>query len=748
MRLWTVARRELKSLFDLPTGYVLLVAFLALNGFLFFRSAYLAQVASLRPMLDLLPWVFLFFVPAVTMRSLAEDIRGGQLEVVLSQPLTELELLLGKYLASVLFLWIALALTLPIPLALAFGAAMPWPTVAAQYVGAGLLAAGFAGIGTWASSLSRSQITAFILGAAVMFLLILVGLNPLLVGLPAALAAVAARVGVLAHFDSIGRGVIDLRDVIYFLSLAGIFLALAYGALLGRKLAPARGARRRLVLGVGLLAASLVVVNLLGGYIGGRLDFSPGKAYTLSPATRRVLGNLDDLVTIKVFASAELPTEVALMKRDVDDMLRDVRAAGHDRVRIIERDPSSDDAARKDAQSLGIEPVQFNVIGQSELQVKQGYFGLALQHGSQTETVPFVDRTDDLEYRLISSIRNLTRAHKPAIGFVTQPATEQGNSYSALQEQLGKAYDVRPLALTDSTQLDTAVAAVVLAGAPDSVPAAQLARLQRYVDGGGSVLVLAGGMAISPQEPVATPRPVPWNALLQRFGVSIRSDITYDLVANEAVPLPSDYGRVLQVYPFFIRAESTRRSTINQDLGAAVMTWASTIDTAKAAPGTITPLLLTSASSGTFTDATSIDPRSDFPQTQLGRRLLGVVAAPKVAPRGARSGRAVAIGSTDFATDRFVQGAPENLALALNAIDWLAQDEDLIAIRSKDRRPVPLVFETAVQREAAKYANLIGLPVLVALVGMGHLVRRRRRTREPYRPLAPAEKLQAREVIV
>ena len=107
MRIWTIARRELKSLFDLPTGYVLLVAFLALNGFLFFRSAYLSQVASLRPMLDVLPWVFLFFVPAVTMRSLAEDIRGGQIEVVLAQPLSELELLVGKYLASVLFLWIA-----------------------------------------------------------------------------------------------------------------------------------------------------------------------------------------------------------------------------------------------------------------------------------------------------------------------------------------------------------------------------------------------------------------------------------------------------------------------------------------------------------------------------------------------------------------------------------------------------------------------------------------------------------------
>jgi ABC-type uncharacterized transport system involved in gliding motility auxiliary subunit/ABC-type transport system involved in multi-copper enzyme maturation permease subunit len=727
MRIWTVARRELKALFDLPTGYVLLVAFLAINAFLFFRSAYLSQVASLRPMLDVLPWEFLFFVPAVTMRSLAEDIRGGQLEVVLAQPLSELELLLGKYLSSVLFLWIGLALTLLIPLGLSLGAAMPWPTVAAQYAGAGLLAAGLAAIGTWASSLGRSQITAFILAAVVMFLLILVGLNPLLVGLPPGLAATAARIGVLSHFDSMGRGVIDLRDAVYFLSLAGIFLTLAYGALLGG------GASRRLRLGVSLLAASLVVVNLLGGYIGGRLDLSPGRAYTLAPATRRVLGNLDDLVTIKVFASAELPTEVALMKRDLDDLLRDVRAAGHDRIRVVERDPSSDDAARKDAQSLGIEPVQFNVIGRSELQVKEGYLGLAIQHGAQTETVPFVQRTDDLEYRLVSSIRNLSRSHKPAVAVVSEPVREPGTGYGALEEQLGKSYEVRSLTLADSTRLDSTVAALVLAGAPDSVPAAQLARLQRYVDQGGSVLVLAGGMAVSPDAPMAAPRALPWNALLRRFGVSIRGDMAYDLLANEMIPVPSDLGRVLQVYPFFIRAESTRRSAVNQDLGAAVLTWASTIDTSKAARGTVTPLLLSSEAAGTFTGPTSIDPRSDFPRAGLGRRLLGVVAAP----HGSR-GRAVVIGSSDFATDRFVQGAPENLALTLNAIDWLAQDEDLIAIRSKDRRPTPLVFKTDTERELAQYANLIGLPVLVALAGIAHLVRRRRRTRDQYRPLVPA----------
>ena len=733
MRIWTVARRELKALFDLPTGYVLLVAFLAINGFLFFRTAFLTQVATLRPMLDVMPWIFLFFVPAVTMRSLAEDIRGGQLEVVLAQPLSELELLLGKYLASVLFLWIALGLTLLIPIGLSFGAAMPWSTVVAQYIGAGLLAAGFAGIGTWASSLSRSQITAFILAAVVMFLLILVGLNPLLVGLPPGLAAVAARIGVLSHFDSIGRGVIDLRDVIYFLSLAGVFLALAYGALLSRKLAPRGGALRRLRLGVGLATAILIVVNLLGGYIGGRLDLSPGQAYTLSPGTRRVLGQLDDLVTIKLFASAELPTEVALLKRDVDDLLRDVRSAGHGRIRVVERDPSSNDAARRDAQSLGIEPVQFNVIGQSELQVKQGYLGLAIQHAGKTETVPFVQRTDDLEYRLISSIRNLTRSNKPALGFVADLSRGAGTGYQQLQDQLEKSYDVRMLGQSDSLRPDSNVAAVVLTGSPDTVPAGELARLERYVDGGGSVLVLAGGMKVSPEMPLAQPHPVPWNPLLQRFGVSIRGDMAYDLLANEAIPVPSDFGRVLQVYPFFIRSESTRRTPVNQDIGAAVLTWASTIDTSKAPKGSVTPLLVTSTAAGTFTDPTSIDPRSDFPRTKLGRQLLGVMATTK----GGR-GRAVVIGSSDFATDRFVQAAPENLALVLNAIDWLAQDEELIAIRSKNRQPVPLVFKTALARDTAKYANIVGLPLLVALAGMAHLLRRRRRTRDPYRPLVPA----------
>ncbi|HXI21664.1 MAG TPA: Gldg family protein, partial [Gemmatimonadales bacterium] len=478
--IWTVARRELKALFDNPAGYVLLIVFLVVNAFLFFRQAYLTGAATLRPMLDVLPWLLLFFVPAVAMRALAEDARMGQLEVVLSQPLTEFQLLLGKYLGAVLFLWIALLITLPIPLGLSLGSQLPWGPVVAQYVGAMLLAAGLAGVGVWASGITRSQITAFIVAVAVMFVLVLVGLNPLVVGLPPQLGLIAARLGVLSHFDNIGRGVIDLRDVVYFLSLAALFLTLAYGALMRRKLAGGQPPVRRLRLGVALLVATLVVINLLGSYITGRLDLTPGHAYTLSPATRTLVRSLPDIVTIKVFASQELPAEAGLLKRDVDDLLSDIRAAGRGKVRVVELDPADNPAARREAQSLGITPVQFNVVGQGSLQVKEGYLGLVVQYADGNEAIPFVRRTDDLEYRLASAIQGLTRTSRPRIGLISTKMSygNDGRGFNLIQQQLAKSYQIQPLALGDSTFLaDTGIKAVIIAGEPDSIPATVRTRL-------------------------------------------------------------------------------------------------------------------------------------------------------------------------------------------------------------------------------------------------------------------------------
>ncbi|HEU4989796.1 MAG TPA: Gldg family protein [Gemmatimonadaceae bacterium] len=733
-RIWTVARREIKAMFDHPTGYVLLVVFVAVNAFMYFREAYLMGQATLRPMLDLLPWLFLFFVPAVAMRTLAEDSRSGVLELVLAQPVTELELLLGKFLGAVAFLWIGLACTLPIPLGLTLGAKLYWGPVVAQYAGAAMLALGLAGVGVWASSLTRSQITAFILAVAVMFVLILFGLDPLLVGLPPALGTIAARLGVLSHFQNIGRGVIDLRDAIYFLSLAGVFLALAYGAVLGRKLSRTGPARRRLRLGVALVAAILVVVNLLGSYINGRLDLTPGHAYTLSRGTKQIVGHLDDLVTIKEFASDALPTSIALLKRDVDDLLRDVRSASHGNVRVLVRDPSSDKAAASEAQSLGIAPVQFNVVGNASLQVKQGYLGLAIEYRGKSQAIPFVGETDDLEYRVASAIRELTRTTKPVVGVFAGAAGPMGAT-QRLQRELQKSYSVRTFTLADTAQPAADVKTLVLVGGPDSIPAAARARLAAFFDRGGSALVLASGMLPDAQMPMAIPHPVGWNPLLARFGVSIPSDMVYDLAANEIVPVPSQMGQVLTRYPLFMQAQSTGRSVVDQQVDNVLLPWASSVDTT-AKPGyVITPLLVTSRGGGVLTGEQSIQPTRDWPQDSLASRLVAVQVAPAAKDSAAR-GRVIVVGNTDFVTDRIAQQAPENLDFALNAVDWLTQDDALISIRAKNRRPPALAFTSAATRDGVKYFNVIGVPLLLIVAGLAATSRRRRRTRTPYRPLA------------
>ena len=735
---WTIARRELKALFDQPAGYILLIVFTAVNAFLFFRQADLYGVASLRPMLDFLPWILLLLVPAVTMRALAEDVRSGTLEVVLAQPISQLELLLGKYLGQVLFLWLALAITLTIPLGLALGTAPQLGITIAQYVGAALLILALAGIGIWASSVTRNQVTAFILAVTVMFVLILVGLDPLIVGLPAQLGAIAASLGVLSHFSSIARGVIDLRDAVYFVSLAVLLLVLAYFALLSRKMTPQGEALKRLRLGTALLAVAVIVVNLLR--IGGRIDLTPGNAFTLSPATRQLLGTLPDLVTVRLFTSAALPPEVSFLKRDVDDLLSDYRAAGHGKLKLVIADPAADSSALREARSLGIPPVQFNVLGQSELQVKEGYLGIAVGYGDGVKTIPFVQQTNDLEYRLTSDIRALTHPEKAVIAFgeITDARGQRG--FQALRERLDARYEVRPFGVADTT-IAADVRVIAVAGTPDSLSPNQVTRLKGFLDRGGSLLLMAGGMQLQLSQqgpPFAGSRRVGWNELLKPFGVSIASNMVYDLASNVQVGMPSQFGQVLVPYPFWLRALSTKAAPANADLDAVVLPWTSQIDTTHTPSTTVTPLFVTSRAGGAQETMVFLDPSRPFSRDSLRRRLVGLLAsrAGSDTAKGAPRGRLVVVGTSDFASDRYARNSPENVVFVENAIDWLAQDEALIGIRSKNRAPPPLVFTSAVTRGVVKYGNLIGVPVLLIVAGVLRLLQRRQTKRRPYRPLA------------
>jgi ABC-2 type transport system permease protein len=192
-RIVTIARRELRGYFDQPTAYVLIVAFLGITLFLAYRTMYAASIASLRPIFDLLPVLFAVFVPAATMRSLAEERRGKTLDWLMAQPINEAELVTGKFLGNWAFVLLALAGTVPTAVGiLAVSDADPG-IVVAQYVGAVLLAGQLTAVGLWASAITRNQITAFIVASAVSFSLFLIGLPIVQIGLPPTIAGAVGR---------------------------------------------------------------------------------------------------------------------------------------------------------------------------------------------------------------------------------------------------------------------------------------------------------------------------------------------------------------------------------------------------------------------------------------------------------------------------------------------------------------------------------------------------------------------------
>lgn len=225
-----VMRRELASYFATPVAYVFIVIFLMLSGiFTFYMGKlYESGQADLTPFFTFHPWLYLFLIPAVSMRLWAEERKSGSIELLMTQPLTLWDAVLGKFLAAWLFAGLALALTFPIWVTVAYLGEPDNGAIFAAYIGSFLMAGGFLAIGSCMSALTRNQVIAFILSVVVCFAFLLAGF-PMVMDVfsawaPQPLLNAIASLSFLTHFESISKGVIDLRDLLYFAMLIAFFL--------------------------------------------------------------------------------------------------------------------------------------------------------------------------------------------------------------------------------------------------------------------------------------------------------------------------------------------------------------------------------------------------------------------------------------------------------------------------------------------------------------------------------------------
>lgn len=720
----TLITKELKSYFDHPAGYVFLVIFLVVSNYFFYRTIMFSELASTRPLFDLMPWLMLFLVPAVTMKLFAEERKSGTWEILLTQPLSELSYVVGKWLSAVAFFAIALALLLPVPLTLSIIGDFDTGQIFAQFLGALLFAGALSALGACASQLTKNQIIAFLLSLAGGFFFIIAGMDFVTLSLPSAVRTVFENLSLTGHYFSLTRGVLDIRDLLYFISFIAIFLSLTYLLVKRPRVNTGKKEWRTFQTGITGIIIIAVLINLFGHTIRGRIDFTADNLYTLSPASKNIVGNLDDLVTLSIYKSEELPAEIAAVERDVDDLVKDLVAAGKGNLTLNTYTPDHEDFEAS-VQRLGIPSVQFNVVRQDEFQVKQGYFGLAIEYAGDFETLPFIDNTANLEYLLVSGIKKLTDEEVKVVGFLTGSGEKSIQSdYATLVTNLREQYEVREIDLANEETALEELTGLVIAGSNSPLSPEALQKIQNFSAGGGSLMVLADKVLITPQTLSAQPNPSNVFSLLDDYGLSVNTNLALDLRSNESITFGGGLINYILPYPFWMRTVANPDHPTTKNLQSLLVPWASTISVTETEGIAVDSLIQTTQfghlqREGEFN--LSPDQQFQVDQSALGTHIIGVAA------HKSGESRLILVGDSDFLTEQFTRTSPTSLAFALNSIDWLIQDESLIEIRSKNRVPAPLRAETDAQRSTIKYLNLIGIPLLVVLFGAGRIYLRRRK---------------------
>lgn len=468
MNAMSIARKELKALFQSSVAVLFLGVFLVVTLFTFFGSAafFARNLADVRPLFEWLPLLLVFLVSAVTMRMWAEERRAGTLEVLLTLPVRTRDLVLGKFLAGLALVALALALTLPLPLIVSTLGPLDWGPVVGGYTGALLLGGLYVAVGLCVSSRTDNQVVSLMTTLVIGGLAWLIGSDAVVAALPADTAELLRNLGTGSRFRSIERGVLDLRDLVYYGSATAFFLLLNVAFLEHGRLdvgsERGRARSRALVTLVLLGGLNVVAANLwLAPLTGLRWDLTENREHSVSPVTRQLLQRLDEPLVIEGFFSERTHPLLAPLIPQIRDMLAEYDVHGGDRVRVSFTDPSTDeDLETEIGEQYGIRSFPFGVADRHSQGVVNSYFHLLVRYGDAYEVLTFEDLIElrEEETGLSVRLRNLEYDLTRTIHKVTQQFRSLDATLAALPDQAKLTAYVTP----DQLPSDFADAAEVM----------------------------------------------------------------------------------------------------------------------------------------------------------------------------------------------------------------------------------------------------------------------------------------------
>ncbi|MCL4506964.1 MAG: Gldg family protein [Chloroflexi bacterium] len=423
-----IMRKELKGYFGSPMALIFIGTFLAASLFTFFWvDAFFARgIADVRPLFLRMPILLIFLVAALTMRQWSEEQRSGTLEMLLTLPVQHARLVIGKFLSVIILAAIALALTLPLVITVAILGNLDFGPVIGGYIAALLLASSYAAIGLFVSSRTDNQIVALIVTLIIGGLFYLVGSAALTDFVGGQVGDILRAIGTGSRFESIERGVIDIRDLIYYATLTALFLVLNTLSLDRKRWSTGDRTltyRRNMNLTGGLVALNLVALNIwVAPLTGLRADLTEQHQFSLSPATINLLTSLQEPLLIRAYISQNTHPLLAPLVPQVRDMLSEYQIASGGKVTAEVVDPSQDTAAAAEAsQTYGIQPTPLQVAGRYETSVINTYFDILVRYGDQNTVLNFRDLIQvtpqrdgsadvqfrNLEYDLTSAVKKV-----------------------------------------------------------------------------------------------------------------------------------------------------------------------------------------------------------------------------------------------------------------------------------------------------------------------------------------------------
>lgn len=392
-----VAQKELRLFFSSSVAWMFLASFSALCLFIFFwvETFFARNVADVRPLFEWMPILLIFLTAALTMRMWSDERRNGTLEHITTQPQGLWRFVVGKFLACFALLLVALLCTFSMPITVALIGDLDWGPVFGGYLATVLLGAAYLSIGLWVSSRTHNPIVSLIGTVLICSALYFVGTSLFTDFFSERTAEILRSISSGARFDSVTRGVLDARDLIYYFSLILIFLSLnIYEVEKERWTQAATTPRhRRWHIATFLIVANAVVANIWIGKIQtARVDLTQGQLYSITKPTLEILEQLEEPLLIRGYFSAKTHPMLSPLAPQLRDLISEYAAAAKGEVRVEFIDPAENPDLEQEAnQYFGINATPFQVSDRHQSALVNSYFNVLVQYGDEHETLGFSD---------------------------------------------------------------------------------------------------------------------------------------------------------------------------------------------------------------------------------------------------------------------------------------------------------------------------------------------------------------------